>query len=217
MGLTNWIHDTNILKKGLWIKSAIQIFTVRTRKSGFTSPPAWICEDSGFANLDFWRFNSVFSTKDLSGFFGFMKTGQIFWKSVYESNPRTKSFEKVKALRICIVKHKSNLFGVRICDRKMIRIHGFSKQILVFTNLLYDSRILKFWSNDYICEPKSDCIFQTDCFYAGLAFVKDHAIILAALAIGISATMVSRPEMIISGQKILLNIYKRGDITNNVT
>jgi hypothetical protein len=33
--------------------------------------------------------------------------------------------------------------------------------------------------------------FQADCFYAGLAFVKDHAVILAALAIAISSTMVS--------------------------
>ncbi len=34
--------------------------------------------------------------QDLWGFVGFMKTGQILWKSVYESNPRTKSFENIK-------------------------------------------------------------------------------------------------------------------------
>jgi hypothetical protein len=42
--------------------------------------------------------------------------------------------------------------------------------------------------------------FQADCFYAGLAFVQDHAVILAALAIGISATMVSQnPSFIVWG------------------
>jgi hypothetical protein len=42
-----------------------------------------------------------------------------------------------KQIRICIVRHKSNLFGVRICDHETIRIHGFAKQIHIFTNLLY--------------------------------------------------------------------------------
>ena len=42
----NWIHDTNLLKKGLRIKSAIQIFKVRTCESGITSLQIWICKDS---------------------------------------------------------------------------------------------------------------------------------------------------------------------------
>jgi hypothetical protein len=43
---------------------------------------------------------------------------------------------------VCIVRHGSNIFGVRICDHNMIWIHGFAKWIHVFTNLLYNSRIL---------------------------------------------------------------------------
>ncbi len=37
-------------------------------------------------------------TKGLSGFIGFVKTGSIFWKSVYESNPHSECFQNV-ALR----------------------------------------------------------------------------------------------------------------------
>ncbi len=44
--------------------------------------------------------------------------------------------------RISFVRHKLKLFGVRICDHKTKQIHGFAKRIHVFTNLLYDSRIL---------------------------------------------------------------------------
>jgi hypothetical protein len=38
------------------------------------------------------------------------------------------------------VRHESNLFGFRIRDHDIKRIHGFAKRIHVFTNLLYDSR-----------------------------------------------------------------------------
>ncbi len=44
--------------------------------------------------------------------------------------------------RIGFVRHRSNLFGVRICDHDTIQTHGFMKKIHVFTNLLYDSRTL---------------------------------------------------------------------------
>ncbi len=44
--------------------------------------------------------------------------------------------------RIRIVGYESKLFGVRICGHDTVRIHGFVKRIHVFTNLLYDSRIL---------------------------------------------------------------------------
>ncbi len=43
---------------------------------------------------------------------------------------------------IRIVGYESNLLGVRIHGHNTLRIHGFAKQIHVFTNLLYDSRIL---------------------------------------------------------------------------
>ncbi len=41
-----------------------------------------------------------------------------------------------------LVRHGSNLLGLRIRDHNTIQIHGFAKPIHVFTNLLYDSRIL---------------------------------------------------------------------------
>ncbi len=44
--------------------------------------------------------------------------------------------------RIRFVRHKTNLFEVRICSHDTVRIHGFAKRIHVFTNLLYNSRIL---------------------------------------------------------------------------
>jgi hypothetical protein len=44
-GITNRIHDTSLFKNVLRIKSAIRIFKVRIRKSGFMSPPAWIRTD----------------------------------------------------------------------------------------------------------------------------------------------------------------------------
>ncbi len=47
--------------------------------------------------------------------------------------------------RIRSVGYQSNLFGVRICSHDTVRIHGFAKRIHVFTNLLYDSRILRIY------------------------------------------------------------------------
>ncbi len=150
----NWIHDTNLLKTGLWIKSAIQIFKVWIRESGFTSPPAWICKYSGFMNPYFKGFVLYYSTKDswrfvricwihenrlnlwkLAGFvihdLKWIFSTPELWSTIwYES-------------RVHFVRQGSNLFGVRIHDHYTIRIHGFAKQIHVFTNLLYDSRNLK--------------------------------------------------------------------------
>ena len=132
----------NLLKKGLRIESTIRIFKVQIHESRFTSPPAWIDKD--------WFCVIVLRIRqDLWGFVGFMKKGRIFWKSVYESNSGTKSFETLrfviyymKWIRIHIVRHESNLFEVRICGHNTVQIHGFAKRIHVFMNLLYDSRIL---------------------------------------------------------------------------
>jgi hypothetical protein len=44
--LTKRIHETNLWKTGLQNESAIRIFKVRIRESGFANPPAWICKDS---------------------------------------------------------------------------------------------------------------------------------------------------------------------------
>ncbi len=49
-------------------------------------------------------------------------TKQIFWKLCHETNPQIKSFENWQI--------------------ETKQIHGFAKRIHVFTNLLYDSRIL---------------------------------------------------------------------------
>ena len=51
-----------------------------------------------------------------------------------------------------VIQYKTNLFGVRIRDYDTKRIHGFAKRIHVFTNLLYESRILSFFfSSNKIC------------------------------------------------------------------
>ncbi len=81
---TNWIHDTKLSKKVLRIESAIKIFKVWIHESGFASPPAWIRKDLFCAIV-------LRILQDWWGFIGFVKTGQIFWKSVYKSNPRIES------------------------------------------------------------------------------------------------------------------------------
>jgi hypothetical protein len=52
-GLKNRIHNTNLLKNGLRIKSAIRIFKVRIHESGFASPKLKDSKGFGFANLYF--------------------------------------------------------------------------------------------------------------------------------------------------------------------
>ncbi len=52
--------------------------------------------------------------------------------------------KQISSCRICFVEPETNLFGVRICDNYTKWIHGFAKRIHVFTNLLYDSRILRY-------------------------------------------------------------------------
>jgi hypothetical protein len=52
-----------------------------------------------------------------------------------------------------VLRYETNLFGVRIRDYDTKRIHGFAKQIHVFTNLLYDSRILK---NNPLCSVSEE-------------------------------------------------------------
>jgi hypothetical protein len=88
----------NLLKKGLRIESTIRIFKVQIHESRFTSPPAWIDKD--------WFCVIVLRIRqDLWGFVGFMKKGRIFWKSVYESNSGTKSYE---TWRICDLLYEMN-------------------------------------------------------------------------------------------------------------
>jgi hypothetical protein len=65
-------------------------------------------------------------------------------------NPRNESLENRPTKRI----YETNLFGVRIRDYDTKRIHGFAKRIHVFTNLLYESRILKDNPFDFfMCDP----------------------------------------------------------------
>ncbi len=132
--LTKWIHDTNLWKTGLQNKSTIWIFKVWICKSGFASPPAWI-------HKDLFRAIVLRIRKDSWGFVGFMKTGQIFGKSVCKTNPWNKSFENIKD-SWSTIRNESNLFEVRIHSHDTVQIHGFVSQIHVFTNLLYDSCIL---------------------------------------------------------------------------
>ena len=86
---TNPNHDTGSLKLSLRNESTKRIFKVRIRESGFASPPAWICKD-------LFRAIVLRICKDSWGFVGLMKTGRIFGKSVYKTNPRNKSFANIK-------------------------------------------------------------------------------------------------------------------------
>ncbi len=102
-GLTNRIHETDIWKKFLRIQITIRIFgkpayetnpryksyKVRIRESGFASPPAWI-------RKDLFRAIVLRIRKDSWGFVGFVKTGRIFGKSVYKTNPQNEYFENIK-------------------------------------------------------------------------------------------------------------------------
>jgi hypothetical protein len=79
-------HKTNPQNEFFKNESTKRIFW---NQYGFANPKPRIRKDSGM-------FKVLLCTKDSSGFVGFVKTGQIFWKSVYETNPRNKSFENIK-------------------------------------------------------------------------------------------------------------------------
>ncbi len=86
------IHETNpqneSLKKDLRNESTKRIFW---NQYGFANPKPRIHKDSFPAIV-------LRIRKDSWGFVGFVKTGQIFEKSVYETNPRNESFENIKDL-----------------------------------------------------------------------------------------------------------------------
>ena len=86
-----WIREnrSNLWKFRSRNESTIRIFKVRIRESGFANPPAWIRKDS-------FRARVLRIRQDSWGFVGFVKTGRIFGKSVYETNPRNESFENMK-------------------------------------------------------------------------------------------------------------------------
>ncbi len=170
-GITNWIHDTNLLKTGLQIESAIQIFQV----SGFASPPARIHKDSGFANLYFYDLFCALVLRifeDSWGFIGFVKIGQIFenwqdlWFKIWNESFQLRILcSRIRyESRICFVRHRSNLFGVRIGDHDTIQIHGFTKRIHVFTTLLYDSRNLNVCTKSYETDTQR-CLMAMNHFF----------------------------------------------------
>jgi hypothetical protein len=133
---TNWIHDTKLLKKVLRIESAIKIFKVWIHESGFASPPARIRKDLFCATV-------LRICQDWWGFIGFVKTGRIFLKIslrikstnwIFNDGTQESRFANLWSM-ICQSQNETNLFGVRIHDHD-------TKQIHVFTNILYNSCIL---------------------------------------------------------------------------
>ena len=102
---TNWIHDTKLFKKVLQIESTIKIFKVWIQESGFASPPAWI-------RKDLFRAIVLRIRQDWWGFVGFVKTGPISLKSVYESNPR------IESLRIGLGTPDLQIYEVRFINYK---------------------------------------------------------------------------------------------------
>jgi hypothetical protein len=134
---TKRIHNTNLSKTGLRNESAIRILKVWICKSGFASPPAWIRKDSFHAIVLRIREDSLDSWKQAESFKN-RSTKRILKVWIRESG-----FASPPAW-IRQSRYETNLFGVRIHDHDTKRIHGFAKRIHVFTNLLYDSRILMF-------------------------------------------------------------------------
>ncbi len=119
-------HNTNLLKTGLQIESTIPIFLNATG-----------IHKSKTRNL--YGFGLVQSTSMIcKDFWGFEKTGLIFWKLagfvMYNTN---QIFPIWYESRICIVRYKFNLFEVRIRSHNMVQINGFAKRVRVFKNLLY--------------------------------------------------------------------------------
>jgi hypothetical protein len=113
---TKQIHETNLSKTGLQNESTKQLHkmnllnTVGQNES--TKRIFW--KLYGFANpkprihMDLGLFKVRLCTKDSSGYVGFVKTGRIFWKSVYESNPRIESIKFANLWsRICQSKNES--------------------------------------------------------------------------------------------------------------
>ena len=117
-------HETNPQNESFKNRSTKRIHETNLSKTGLRnkSTKRIFWNQYGFANLkprirmDSGLFKVRLCTKDSSGFV------MIRW--------------------IRFIRHKSNLFGVSIRDYETKWIHGFAKQIHVFTNLLYDYRIL---------------------------------------------------------------------------
>jgi hypothetical protein len=81
----------------------------------------WICENS--SNL--WKFRS--------------RNESTIW--IFKNRTHESGFANLWSQDLWL-RYETNLFGVRIRDYDTKQIHGFAKRIHVFTNLLYDSRIL---------------------------------------------------------------------------
>jgi hypothetical protein len=111
---TKRIHETNLLNTILGI-----------RESGPQDSYGFVvC----LCSKDTWGF---------VGFIGFVKKGRILSKTVYETNPRYGYLKTLVTNR-----NKTNFFKSGFVIHDTVRIHGFAKRIHVFTNLLYESRIL---------------------------------------------------------------------------
>ncbi len=136
-----WIHERNLWKTGLRNESVIRVFKVWIRESGFPNLPAWICKDSFPAIV-------LRIYQDLWGFVGFVKTGRIFGSSGHKTNPRFKSLRiglmnpDSQICEVGFVNHETKQIFLESGFMTTIQIHGFAKRIYIFTNLLYDYRIL---------------------------------------------------------------------------
>ncbi len=148
---TKQIHKTNLSKTGLQNESTKQIFW---NQYGFANPKPRINMDLGLC------------TKDSSGFvrIRWIRENRLNLLKISLWNESTKWFviHDTKQIRICFVRHESNLFEVRIHYHDTKRIHGFAKRTHIFTNLLYNSRILSF-------DPK--LMFSSEIVYFKVIFV----------------------------------------------
>jgi hypothetical protein len=78
--------------------------------------------------MDSGLFKVRLCTKDSSGFVGFVKTGWIFWKSVYKTNPR------IKSLRIGLANPDSLIFEVGFVNHETKRTFLESGFVITIQN-----------------------------------------------------------------------------------
>ncbi len=144
------IHETNLLNTIRRNESTKRIFW---KPEGFGNPKlpskVRLCskDSSGFVRICWIRWNVSQNES----------TKRILWNLCHETNPQNESYENCVTKRI----HETNFLKTR---RIQIRESGFAghksgfvKRIHVFTNLLYDSRILRNFS---LCFAINFALFQ---------------------------------------------------------
>jgi hypothetical protein len=99
-GLTNRIHDTNLLKTASRIESANRIFWKQHHKTNPRIKSFELHTDSRIRKFRIRLSKVHLCTKDSWGLVGFVRICRIFWKLPQESNPQIESLENCVTNRI---------------------------------------------------------------------------------------------------------------------